>query len=276
MDNSIINLESFNEVAVYGYSHAGWSSVTSLAQQKVINVYDYTATTKQAKTLSGRALTRFTYSDTGGLCKNTLLSIVIENCLRKKEGTSIIPVIFCLTSTSCPTHLPVERIANKNLNGWGRVGKISNAEIRRMYKLCTDEQIPMEVRNVAKETFKFIHFEHYSNLREVCPPWEEMVDVTVVDKAVGQSKVIKQKEGVFMIRSLALFVKKISLYVLGRWVKKVKELSQPETSLEEMTWVEAWELKKKNKMPSSDSYKLNWRKLLANYANACEVVALAQ
>ena len=61
MDNLIINLESFKEVGIYGYSSAGWNGVERLARQKATNVYDYTASGKLVETLSGRTLTQFRY-----------------------------------------------------------------------------------------------------------------------------------------------------------------------------------------------------------------------
>ena len=192
MNGSIVSLDSFQEVVIYGYSKTRSDLVKVSAHDKVAHVYDYDTPSKQVVTsfgnhdtpskqvvtLSGRSFIKLSYRtlDLATLCKNTLVAVVIENYLRKKESFPIIPVIFCLESTECPPR-PTEWIANKNLDHSG-LGTISNAEIRRMYKLCSDPELSSEVKEVAKATFIFVRVNLPSlELEEIPAPWEKEAQI---------------------------------------------------------------------------------------------------
>lgn len=188
------------EVVVYGYSKAGLDDVKVFFSQ-ASSVYDYLTPVKQEKTLSGRAFIKLKYnslfSSPRTLCKNALVAVVIENYLRKKAEGSIIPVIFCFSSYKCPS-LPVVRIVNKNLNS-SKLGEVSNSEIRRIYKLCNDPKIPLEVRQVAEETFRFVHLMKEDlkvDIREISPPWKKDSDTWMRAQELKKSTEVKSKTNV--------------------------------------------------------------------------------
>lgn len=193
---NILYLDHYKEVVIYGYSEAGLYDVIDLAQQHMV-VYDHTAPCKPKPTLSGRTFTKIPYDSTAipALCKNTLVAVIIENHLRKKEKRDIIPVIFCLSSTYCDP-LPTRIIANKNLTDLS-YGSVSHKELRRIYKLLNYPD--PEIKKIAQETFKFVHV-NFSTLKdnhppltleEISPPWEsestEWAEALELKKSIKRS-----------------------------------------------------------------------------------------
>ncbi len=179
---------------VYGYSEAGSANVRSLAAEKRIPSYDHLSPIQGDKTLSGRSFIPLKIEHYGevALCKNTLVAVVVENCLRKSEGFPILPVIFCLSSTKCPL-LPIQWIADQELNDF-EVGWISNKELRRIYKLCNDPELSSEVKQVAKETFKCVHVHlPHLELEEIPPPWEEQTAFWDQVRAEKKAKQVEQR-----------------------------------------------------------------------------------
>ena len=120
MNGSIVPLDSFQEVVIYGYSKARADLVRVEAREKVAHVYKYATPCEPTTTLSNRSFIKLPYDSSAlpALCKNALVAFVIENYLRKKESFPIIPVIFCLESTESSPR-PTAWIANKNLDHSG-------------------------------------------------------------------------------------------------------------------------------------------------------------
>ncbi len=187
------SIGSFKEVMVYGYACVRTDLVKSFAHDKIERVYNYDTPCKSVTTLSGRAFTRLplTLRDMSTLCKNTLVVVVRENYLRKKESIPIIPLIFCLESTEYGS-FPAASIANKNLDKSPDLGKVSKTEIRRMYKLCSDPELSAEVKQTAQETFKFVRVKMPNlELEEIPAPWEKEPESWV--KAWELKKATKSK-----------------------------------------------------------------------------------
>ncbi|MBS0627541.1 MAG: hypothetical protein JSS09_04950, partial [Verrucomicrobia bacterium] len=74
-------------------------------------------------------------------------------------------------------------IADKNHKDASPLGRISNAELRRIYKLCNDPSLSSDVREIAKKTFKFAHVVFFSKilgdrrvkrLERIAAPWEDI------------------------------------------------------------------------------------------------------
>lgn len=173
-------LNSVDEAVIYGYAAAGWGVVMRLARNTIKNVYDYSLTSEPNKTLHGRSFININSPTLHQTCKTTVTAIVVENCLRAEENMPLIPVLFCLTSTNQPSHLPVEVIANKNDSKADYKGSTSNSELRRIYKLCTDSALSFEVREIAKKTFYFAHIILDKGaviaIRKTAAPWENTVE----------------------------------------------------------------------------------------------------
>lgn len=155
-------LNSCEEIVVYGFAVAGWNEVRDIVFQSGRICYGYSIDEANQRGANGRNFfpvgPGFSSSPEDSnlavkrQCKQMLTAIVAENCLREREGRSVIPVIFCLESNLCPL-LPPEAIADKKHPASGDIGKIGSAEIRRMFKLCTEEDLPEEVRLTARKTF---------------------------------------------------------------------------------------------------------------------------
>lgn len=92
-------------------------------------------------------------------CKSALVNIVLENVQRKKQGLQIIPIVFIIGKDK--QGLDINKIL-KNKDDLDKLSEIlrqqnvTDAEIRRAYRLCFDESLPKEICEVAEETFKFI------------------------------------------------------------------------------------------------------------------------
>lgn len=166
------------EVVVYGYSKALYEEVSTKITNLGKEVYLHNLCTIESVSLSKRSFIEIpieSFWTIGFICKSSLVSIVIENYLRKKEGTELIPVIFCLNSNKDPSLLPAEAIVNKSKNP--TLGFLSNQEIRRIYKLCFDPSIPLEIRNTALKTFQFVtvilsSFDDILDIQPTEAPWE--------------------------------------------------------------------------------------------------------
>ena len=204
MINQKTTLDSINEVMIYGYSIAGLEVIKNLAYEKMEKVYDHRSPSQRINTLSGRKFIKMPSPiDSKNECKNTLVAVIIENFLREKEQFPIIPVIFCLTSTDTPHRLPTAWIANKEL-AKSPHGFISNSEIRRMYKLCEDPELPLEIRETAKKTFKFIHvtiplfrkIHIRPTFEEIPPPWQnnEQTSIWIESQKLKKRNKIKSND----------------------------------------------------------------------------------
>lgn len=92
-------------------------------------------------------------------CKNAEVNLIIENVKRTESGLPIIPLIFVVKLND--TVLKLEKILDKlpKKTADGIAQHITDAEIRRAYRLCSDPYLHKEIREVAKNTFIFIALE---------------------------------------------------------------------------------------------------------------------
>lgn len=158
-------LAPYPECMVYGYEHCHYRSISHrINTEGKKKCYNYATFSSETRSLSNRFLVHLPTWPLISLekltsiqSKMTLVSVIIENMLRKDEGRSLIPIIFCLTSSETPRTVPLECMIDKRLGERPHLGAITHSELRRAYKLLTDQSIPAAVRQVAKETFKFAH-----------------------------------------------------------------------------------------------------------------------
>ncbi|MCX6991434.1 MAG: hypothetical protein NTX49_10325 [Chlamydiae bacterium] len=85
--------------------------------------------------------------------KLPLLAIVLENCKSMKLGDgSIIPVLFCVSSSHDPQRFSIENVKKPAVG----VRTCTGRELNLAYKLCYDSKLSEEIRDVAKRTFIFV------------------------------------------------------------------------------------------------------------------------
>lgn len=173
-------VQSYSECMIYGYQHCAYLRIMEILEKIGKRCYDYRISFVETPSLSLRPFLYLpSWPDMSDKkldmrqCKMALVSIVIENCLRKKEGMPLIPVVFCLTSSSREKDVPIEQIVDQSL-GSPKRGLITHAELRRAYKLLTE--MPEDIRAIAKATFLFGHviFTHHSITDVIVAPapWE--------------------------------------------------------------------------------------------------------
>lgn len=182
-----------NQVLVYGFDDCEYekvyaflsknSKVKGFPIQRVFNwalgmssIADIAP--KEVTTLEGRKMNWFPSKegdqrDTTRHCKAGLANLVMENYKRKREGLPLIPAIFCLEKDGDFLKFETEDMTTKeaHLNSL-----VSHSELRRMYKLCHDKEVPERVRAVAQETFKFVRLKYVERnkyaLAEIDAPWK--------------------------------------------------------------------------------------------------------
>jgi hypothetical protein len=165
------------EVMVYGFQHAYYIEVKeaiSMEGSPIQQVYDWNlGDPKSAKIsqTSGRPLekVRFNrnYKAIHRMSKSGITNLILENYKRRKEGLEIIPLIFCIGSTTPkaekynPKHgdnpPSPENIANRS-------SVVSYSELRRAYRLCkelekSEEPSLREIAKVAQDTIKLVTVE---------------------------------------------------------------------------------------------------------------------
>lgn len=193
-------LENNKQVGVYGWKACCYTQLKKdLINQKpgnietAYNVWDLVTTSQWVnnakKTLEGRQFPFInwhgSYSGaTGGMCKAGLVTIVLENCKRTKENLPPIPLLFVTSRSDWIFQINLEYLTHKEDNKDSN--RITFQELRRVYKLMHHSNDL--VRNVANQTFKFIHLERIADraysLVEVPAPWaiDEVKMQALMDK----------------------------------------------------------------------------------------------
>lgn len=161
------------QVVVYGFASCGYDNVREVFARAGKKAFDWQI---------GRDLTNFSKLKEKGvvplkpagftrICKNALVYLVLENYLRKMSGQEIVPLVFCIDMEKNTYSPPsTEEIFSRKEEDY-----VSHIELRRMAKLCFDEDISRDVRKVALETFKYVKVNCgvKLNLEEVQSPFTE-------------------------------------------------------------------------------------------------------
>ncbi len=89
-----------------------------------------------------------------GKYKTALVTLVLDNYRRRAHGEAITPLVFCLDvlGNSYPPTTPETIFAKE----WRLNRCITHKELRRIAKLCFDERVDRTIREVARETFKYV------------------------------------------------------------------------------------------------------------------------
>jgi hypothetical protein len=90
------------------------------------------------------------------ICKNAQVNIVLENFKRKKIGLPIIPIVYVVDKDDFKLDINkiLKRLPKKDKNDCYM--NITDAEIRRAFRLCFDPSLPEDIRCLAQKTFIFI------------------------------------------------------------------------------------------------------------------------
>lgn len=159
------------QVMVYGWSHTYYGAV--IDSLKEIEEDDTIQTTIQkyfdcwlgnkrkrdsrVTTLEGRKMERIEYDSIPGaehcakMCKSAIVNLVLENCKRTKDKLPLIPLLFCIDIDQNPHPSSIGTILSRKDE---HNKKITNMELRRIYKIChmNDDFISC----VALQTMKFV------------------------------------------------------------------------------------------------------------------------
>ncbi|MFI5334756.1 MAG: hypothetical protein ACHQT8_06325 [Chlamydiales bacterium] len=206
--NSVKQLFGNNqEVMVYGFS-SGWKTTAaklrSQADTVVKRVYDYDIADNRQTMLNGREFRPInaTRGDTvKDCCKRTLVDWAFETWIRK-DSQAQIPLLFVLDSDLNEHHANVPDMLTKkaHLNQL-----ITHSELRRLFKLCTDERVDPEVRKAVQKNVVFAHLKSSGSvpdfevlsfepvelfLEQVKAPWEDPAwNVELAKRKQAQKKV---------------------------------------------------------------------------------------
>jgi hypothetical protein len=170
---------SSDQAVIYGYADCKYIELGRLLSGKgspLAKVFDYNvgASSRKVLTKEGRVIQPLQPGlgefDVKRQCKAGLTNIVFENYKRKKEGLPLIPVLFATSSDFVSRPLSPSELTSRDNK------KITPAEIRRAYKLCSMEG---EIGEIAQATFKFVHVskaadspEEIGAVQEMAAPWE--------------------------------------------------------------------------------------------------------
>lgn len=197
LSNNVAEIVGDSEqVMVYGWGFCKYlevsKSLTSDKSSPIKKVFGCAIGTQncdknEITTLEGRIIEQVSIDsankdekNTARLCKAGLTNLIFENYKRIKEGLPIIPVIFCVDiddaerKSNFAKYDPVDITSRKN----GITNLITHEELRRCYKLCCEFEDP-EIREIAKNTFKFVKLTHEGVgddkylLKQLKPFWEE-------------------------------------------------------------------------------------------------------
>lgn len=152
------------QAMIYGLVTCDYKNVidwlkTQKEQKQFNDVFNYMlgsgGLSNDLTTFEGREICQIIWSGNGvkGGAKSALANIVIENVKRKRAKLSLIPVIFIVDKDR--KKLNIKKIINKVWTQDPR-DNITDAEIRRAYKLCFDPKLSAEIKDVAQRTFVFI------------------------------------------------------------------------------------------------------------------------
>ena len=142
-------------VVVYGFADCNyrgvWLGLKSL-KEPVLSSYNCDQINSQ-KSIDGHDLVQSTHHV---FYKRAMLTVVLENCKRKRRGEAIIPILFCVTSSHVSRVFSPES-ANFRTRYWGPLERPPTAEeLNLAYKLCYDSVLTPEIQMVSKETFIFV------------------------------------------------------------------------------------------------------------------------
>lgn len=181
------------EVLIYGTSDCGWEWLPKQldqAKSPIKKAYDYSIATpdEPTKTLKHEVITQIAPWAKGNdgstakqiakrICKTALVDWAIEVWKRKGSDKQI-PLIFAIDRTGNPYPPSAENFLSKTkaVHGLSVNTLITHAEIRRLYKLCTDETIDKEVREAVRENIRFVRLKigkKKTFLKSIPTPWED-------------------------------------------------------------------------------------------------------
>ena len=159
-------------------------------------------------------------------CKAGIVNTVLENYRLSKEGKPLLPLVFCndIEGNRHPEASESEGIFDAGS------GYVSSSELRRIYKICYSEQVPEEIREVAKRTFKFVK----------------------VSCSEGKQVTKSRKK---MPRAVFLDLKEIDSPFKG--ISDIKAVTRTARNLESLTSKKPWILEVEEKMRVIDQELIN-------------------
>src|SRR5579885_2833805 len=199
-----------SEITVYGWDHCQYHNVCDVLPT-IIKLENFpikkvffcavgnSFSTDEEATLSleKRKLNILTYSDSEDWvkkaarpCKTGLANIILENCKRKEEGKSRIPILFLIDTDENRHPTTPESMTAKN----GLNSLVTNKELRRAFKLCHDPRLMQKIRQEACESFIFVHMRKIGKetyrMEKTSPPWhcEKWMQAWEKRLAVSKSK----------------------------------------------------------------------------------------
>jgi hypothetical protein len=199
-------LKDADQVMVYGFNHCYYSEVKTCIENLVKKpgfpikkTFDFEvgspASSKElVTTLEGREMNVIHEENSiEDQCKCGIANLILENYKRKKEGRTLIPILFSIDIEGNPkSHTFKDIVVNMTSKDPKFNQVITYKELRRAYKLCSHE-VPA-IRDVARETFKFIRLKHAGKetyaLEAIAAPWEspEFEACWVARKKLSKSK----------------------------------------------------------------------------------------
>ena len=170
------------EIMVYGFDHCHYLKVTRFFENHGVEVYTYelgydldnSGVKKIYQIRSGyQEGCERRHQKLRRICKSGLVNMVLENLKSQKIGKPLVPIIFCVDRDQNPYPLSSGKIISRNTD------IVTYSELRRAYKLCNDPTIHPEVREIAKQSFKFVKVGIKGinpnlsiSFTPVSPPWE--------------------------------------------------------------------------------------------------------
>lgn len=206
------------QAMIYGPSNCNGGKIKSWLEMEkekkcFKDVFDFFVGSCQGRahiTCENRKITKIQYQDEDDedgesfmfeICKNALVNMVIENFKREELGLPIIPIIFVVDKDD--SKLDVKKILNRlpKTDKRGGPTNITDAEIRRAFRLCFDPNLAEGIRRVAQKTFLFISLvtnkedepvEYTFSIR--LAPWDSAVWQNGWKNRAQQPKLPRQKE----------------------------------------------------------------------------------
>lgn len=172
-------LAEHRQAVIYGWRACGYERIQELFEKakpgKIEKIFNC-CSLESDHTCEGRAFERIRYdidkddAIPAGLCKSRIVEVLLENYKRKKENLNLIPMIFAISRSDWIFKIHIESLTLKVPT---EEKLVTFRELRRVYKLMHYPN--QQVREIAHETFKFIHLEKVADntysLIEVPAPW---------------------------------------------------------------------------------------------------------
>lgn len=184
----------FSQILLYGYKICGYDSFAKeIFQEAGILAWNYRDRIPGTIDIPPEKL------HSAEKMKNELVRLVLSNLTRQYGNFSnpIIPCLFCIDTDTCL----INDIDISKSSPIGSAGHFTTKEMRRTYKLCFDPSLPVEVRQMALQTFIFVKVNKgfdkstdETSFEVISPPWNNQNIKKKLDQRIEYGRLRRSED----------------------------------------------------------------------------------